>query len=116
MKIISVLNNKFELQNFERYKKGFLNKVFDGFTLHFARQKDDVVISAIVTECIDGNICAKITDGFAHFMRMLETAKSVAVTFFINRMTFQIQHNALRYLVEHNLFDVLIKNPMYSVS
>lgn len=38
------------------------------------------------------------------------------IEFFINRLPFQLQHEALKWVTNHNLFDVLINNAEYQRS
>lgn len=42
-----------------------------------------------------------------------DTTDTYSITFEINRTGFQLQHNALKFIKEHAVFNVLINNPLY---
>lgn len=42
-----------------------------------------------------------------------DISDAYSITFEINRTGFQLQHNALKFIKKHSLFDILINNPLY---
>lgn len=38
------------------------------------------------------------------------------ISFHSNRSTFQLQHNALNWMEKHELFSLIIKNPLYDIT
>lgn len=55
----------------------------------------------------------KIDDGLNELMEC-HTSK-FDIEFHTNRLTFQLQHEALKYVKEHGLFQLLINNPEYKI-
>lgn len=41
------------------------------------------------------------------------TTDSYNITFEVNQLVFQLQHNALNFIRQHHLFDIFINNPQY---
>lgn len=52
---------------------------------------------------------------FADYVKENCRRRSFDIYFQLNIMTFQLQHNALKWMRLHNLFDQLINNPKYSL-
>lgn len=42
-----------------------------------------------------------------------DTTERYSINFELNRTGFQLQHNALKFVKEHRLFNILINNPLY---
>lgn len=42
--------------------------------------------------------------------------KKYNISFQLNLLTFQLQHNALKWIRNHNLFHILVNNPKYDVA
>lgn len=51
---------------------------------------------------------------YAQFLREICRNHSFDIYFQLNLMTFQLQHNALDWMVRHRLFDRLVDNPNYN--
>lgn len=63
---------------------------------------------------VDGKfLLIKITEGYLEVQSRYEY-QSFNVKFFINRMTYQMLHNALMWFEEHALHSILISNPLYN--
>lgn len=60
-------------------------------------------------------IVLKIDDGFQCMMRTYFDQQKYDITFETIRLTFQLQHEALKYMKQHGLFEILINNPEYKV-
>lgn len=60
-----------------------------------------------------GKLKLKIDDGFDDLMRTYHNMQEYDITFHTNRLAFQLQHESLKWMKDHNLFEVLIKNPEY---
>lgn len=63
------------------------------------------------------NVFFKINKGFGELFSMHER-KLFEITFHTNRNdrnVFQLQHQALKYLKDHELYDILFKNERYFV-
>lgn len=60
----------------------------------------------------DNHLFIEIFDGFEMLMSCCDD-EFFNVNFIINRSTFQLQHNAISWMKKHDLFSVLINNPLY---
>lgn len=61
----------------------------------------------------------KVDEGFDDMMRTYYNLdykhQNYDVTFYSNRLVFQLQHQVLKWLKNHDLFNVLIQNPEYKM-
>lgn len=67
---------------------------------------------APIQGCIEihfSSVLLKIHTGFEELSSIYKN-KSVDISFCINRMPFQLQHQALQWLRDHKLFEILFKN------
>lgn len=55
----------------------------------------------------------KIDEGFDNMMRSYHNKQEYDITFHTNRLAFQLQHEALKWMKDHGLFEIMIKNPEY---
>lgn len=55
----------------------------------------------------------KIDDGYNEMMQTYFNSQKYDISFSTNRVTYQLQHEALKYMRHHRLFDLLINNPEY---
>lgn len=74
----------------------------------------DILCSGEIKRCNEHQIYIEIHEGFEYLQSSYANeAQFFNVNFFINRSTFQLQHNAISWMQKHNLFSLLIKNPLY---
>lgn len=56
----------------------------------------------------------KINDeSYPHMMEFYSNGTGYDISFYSNRLPYQLQHHALNWFAIHDLFDVLINNPEY---
>lgn len=72
------------------------------------------IISAKILTCDDTYIYFKIIEGLEDVIYS-DDGQLFEVNFVINRITYQIQYNALKILQNHALFNILVNNPRYAV-
>lgn len=60
----------------------------------------------------DEKIIIEIVDNFDFVLRKYRN-DLYDILFELNRMPYQLQHNALDFVKKHKLFDILIKNDLY---
>lgn len=60
----------------------------------------------------DDGLLFKISEGFEDLHSMRDKIV-VDINFYPNRVTFQLQHLALKWFEQHSLFDVLVNNQRY---
>lgn len=95
------------------FNKAIKDSILDGLTIK-PIGPGDVISSGKIIQCDDELIYIKIDDGIEDLMNCcVNLGQQFNVTFFINRTTYQTQHNALMMMQEHKLFPVLIRNPLY---
>lgn len=75
----------------------------------------DVFATGETMGCFDGFIHIKINDGFEEISDLANESEFFNIIFCINRTNYQLQHFALNWMNDHNLFDILIKNPQYEL-
>lgn len=64
--------------------------------------------------CSKDFIFIKIQTGFEDCLRLSKKDGHLFnISYHINRLPFQLQHNALKWVKDHSLFDKLISYPMY---
>lgn len=56
----------------------------------------------------------KINEGLSGMLEYHWERAEYDIEFSSNRLTFKLQHHALKWMKEHDLFDVLINNPIYN--
>lgn len=71
-------------------------------------------ISAQIVKHDTMKVFIKIIDGISAFSQMYQK-RLFDITFVMNRVTFQLQHNALKWIVKHSLFQILIDGPRFRV-
>lgn len=93
--------------------------------------KNDSLLNGLVVEPIGiessevfaGQFCGcsdfifiKIIDGFEDLLSCCKKDEQLFnINFHINRITYQLQHNALKWVKKHELFPILINNPRYKI-
>lgn len=70
-------------------------------------------IGGYVNRINDDNIFVEIFEESFEYMRRKCSRESYDISFCVNRQPFQLQHNALKWMLEHNLFNCLIDSPKY---
>lgn len=60
-------------------------------------------------------VVLKIDDGFNDMVKTYYNEQKYDITFESSRLSFQLQHEALKYVKEHRLFQILIKNPEFKM-
>lgn len=58
----------------------------------------------------------KIVDGFSKLMQTYHNRQEYNIFFQSNRLTYKLQHEALKWAKSHRLFGILINNPEYKIS
>lgn len=77
-------------------------------------RSSDMLYSGQMNGWDDSNLFIEILDGFEMLMSCFHE-EFFDVNFTINRSTFQLQHNAISWMKKHDLFSVLINNPLYDI-
>lgn len=86
----------------------------DSFTIH-PIHPNTVEWSSIIDGQLksdDRNVLFKINNGFDQLLKLIDTCL-FDINFTSNRITYQIQHKALKWVGEHELYNILIGNPLY---
>lgn len=77
-------------------------------------RSEDVISSAKIIRCDESFIYFKVEEGTNKiFNSYVDKGQMFNINFFINRSTYQLQHEALNWMESHELFDILIKNSLY---
>lgn len=119
MCIISIkmynINKNFSSQKCLMYSKAIKGREFDGLIVKpLGRAANSGIISAKILTCDDTYIYFKIIEGLEDVIYS-DDGQLFEVNFVINRITYQIQYNALKILQNHALFNILVNNPRYAV-
>lgn len=94
------------------------NKILEGFTLEPSAEKhrNNILIAGLIKGTgTDEYIYIAITEGYDE-LRNKHTFLYYDINFHINRLPYQLQHNALQWVNHHKLFDVLINNPLMNLN
>lgn len=94
--------------------KGFNQSIIKGFTLKPSKN-GKTIISGKIKSCNKVWIFLEIDKKDISYLRN-NCDQKYDIRFEINRTAFQMQHNALKLIKEHNLFPILINNPKYNSS
>lgn len=96
------------------FSRAIEGSILKGFTIK-PIESENTSISGRIQGCNDQFIYIKIDEGFEELLCYVADEEQLFnVRFFINRMNYQLQHNALTYMQNHILFPILINNPRYS--
>lgn len=77
--------------------------------------KYQIIISGLIKGSNKDFIFVEVDEGFGHLLNNC-SKQTYDIFFNINRMPFRLQHNALEWIKKHNLFNILINNPIYDIS
>lgn len=72
---------------------------------------EEVTISAEILEC-RSDVFIKIINELSFFQKIY-TNHPFDITFILNRITFQMQHNVLKWIKEHSPLTLLINGPRF---
>lgn len=89
------------------------DSILDWFTLKPNPTKRNIAISGQVKGCNKDFIFVDIAEENVDYLKRNCNIESYDIHFHINRVPFQLQHNALEWTRKHNLFNQLINNPKY---
>lgn len=73
-----------------------------------------IVITGKITNCDQDFMYIKIFEGYEELIQN-KAHIFYAINFISNRATYQIQHMALKYIEEHELFYTLVQNLEFNV-
>lgn len=77
----------------------------------------NLTMTGRVQKCDQSYIYIKIVDGYEDIFNIHKISDQLFDIYFeINQTTYQLQIQALDYLKEHSLFEVIINNPLYDLS
>lgn len=80
-----------------------------------ATREPETVICGRISLCVENVVYIQITEGITElFPWNEEDFQRFDIIFIKNRTSFQLQHNALDYVKEYNLFPILINHPKYA--
>lgn len=87
----------------------------DGLSICNHALANSSMIFGKIIGCEEEFLFFRIVDGFEDLMQIYDNddTETFIIKFFMNRLAFQIQHNALKWFADHNLHAVLINNPEY---
>lgn len=90
-------------------------KVVDAFTLKptVAQATPNTLIAGTIDGVDDEFVYLRVTEGFDTFL-IIFCDRLFDINFHGNRRTFQMQHNTLKWMKMHHLFEILIKNPLFN--
>lgn len=94
---------------FEAFKKGAIEEC-----MVVSLSNKSIVITGKISDCNQQHIYIKISEGYDELIQN-KANLFYAISFITNRATYQIQHMALKYIEEHELFDILVHNPEFNV-
>lgn len=75
---------------------------------------EEGAIDGRILKCDTKHIYIKIIEGFDMLSMANTNSAKFDIDFRINRTTYQLQLQALDYVSRHQLFEILINNPLYS--
>lgn len=96
------------------YSQALADKVVDSFTITTIGTKEPLISSGNLIASGDF-VLLKIKGGF-EFALVHHKEFRFDLNFIANRLTYEVQHYALKWLEDHNLFMNLIENPLYENS
>lgn len=79
------------------------------------RLNSKVEISGQICFIRDNRVVIEIFPDCCERLEHIYRFDTFDITFQLNSTPYQLQHTALDYIQNHNLFDVLINNPLYSM-
>lgn len=79
------------------------------------RLNSKVEISGQICFIRDNQVVIEIFPDCCERLEHIYRFDTFDITFQLNSTPYQLQHTALDYIQNHNLFDVLINNPLYSM-
>lgn len=89
-------------------KDAFEERIIDTFQM--VPQKTSIVLHGRLTGKNDRQFFCVFKK---NLVRKMDPNTIYDITFHINRQPYQLQHQALDFVYDHNLFPLLIRNPMY---
>lgn len=104
---------KFSHGDYQKYYRAWKNKTIETFTAKPNGTELDLVVSGQIQQVDTHYILLKVLEGAA---TLVAWSGGFNITFNINRKVYQLQHNALKWIKEHNLFSILIDNPQYELT
>lgn len=120
LKLLSRIDEIFEIE-YGEVGPNLFKAVRDGIVKEFAikplslAMETNGLILGKVEKCNERSIYVKITEGINEVLPQQARKKQFYdLNFIINRTTFQLQHNALKWFKDHGLFTILIHNLLYS--
>lgn len=87
------------------------NSLLDGCIVECVGMRE--MYSGQMIACSKDFIFINIHTGSEDCSRLSKDGHLFNISYHINRLPFQIQHNALKWVNDHNLFDKLISYPIY---
>lgn len=97
-----------------KYLTALKEKSIDHFTIK-AIGWELSTIRGILKKSI-GGICFKVLNGLEQTSCLDLDDQLFDISFHSNSTTFQLQHNALKWIQTHNLFEKIIQNDIYSLN
>lgn len=98
------------------FPKAINTSILKGLTIKPTGQ-DNAFISGEIRQCDEHFIYIRITEGFEELLIWTRNEMQFFdVSFFTNRTNYQLQHNTLNWMKDHELFPILIDHPRYAVS
>lgn len=108
---------KFCHGDYHKYYRAWRKGTIDAFIVKSSESEVDTVISGQIYQIDTYYILFKVLEGFEELVCLFGSeAHFFNITFNINRIVYQLQHNALKWIKEHNLFSILIDNPRYELT
>lgn len=105
---------KFSHGDYQKYYRAWRKGTIDAFTAKKNGSQVETLISGKIFKIDTHYILFKVDDGFEDLVCWFSgEAQLFKVSFNINRIVYQLQHNALMWIKEHGLFSILIDNPRY---
>lgn len=86
----------------------------DGLTITPAKSSEKAIFAGSIEECDDTFFYLKIKNGFDVLQYSYTESALFDINFHPNRLSFELQHHALKYIKEHDLFDLLINHSSYN--
>lgn len=103
--------NYFIFNDFQENVKKLMNSSEDLCENDVQIKFGDNQIPGQVIEANENEMIFKITEGFTELLK--HRTKNVDIVFTYNRTTYQLQHNSLKWMMEHDLFTMFIRNTLY---
>lgn len=98
--------------NNSKFYQAWRKKKIDSFILNPIACQTDAVISGRVSYVDTHYILLNIVEGFEELFSW-SSHTFYNISFTINRIVYQLQHNALKWFKEHKLFTILIHNSRF---